>query len=115
MPAHGRLSLLLNIVSNDQFHMPTIDRALQVERYILSHRAEILKIEHLLQLADHQDLASVLRHLLIQQCVNDADVADLLEVASLARGQSRKKIGEHMERRFLDDFKQIEKQRGTAG
>lgn len=96
-------------MSNDQFHMPTIDRALQVERYILSHRAEILKIEHLLQLSSHPDLASVLRHLLIQQCVTDADIADLLEAASLARGQHRKKIGEHMERRFLDDFKQIKK------
>tara|TARA_R100000329_G_scaffold144488_1_gene129280 strand:+ start:142 stop:465 length:324 start_codon:yes stop_codon:yes gene_type:complete len=98
-------------MSSDQIHMPTIDRALQVERYILSHRREILKIEHLLQLADHADLAFVLRHLLIEQCVTDADVADLLEAASLARGQSRKKIGDQMERRFLDDFKQIKRQR----
>ena len=69
-------------MSSDQLHMPTIDRALQVERYILSHRREILKIEHLLQLADHGDLAFVLRHLLIEQCVTDADVADLLEAFS---------------------------------
>ena len=98
-------------MSSDQIHMPTIDRALQVERYILSHRREILKIEHLLQLAGHADLAFVLRHLLIEQCVTDADVADLLEAASLARGQSRKKIGDQMERTFLNDFKQIKKQR----
>ena len=97
-------------MSSDQIHMPTIDRALQVESTFFLIE-EILKIEHLLQLADHGDLAFVLRHLLIEQCVTDADVADLLEAASLARGQSRKKIGDQMERRFLDDFKQIKKQR----
>ena len=100
-------------MTSDKSYTPTIDRALQVERYLLAHRAQILKIEHLLHSAGQVDLSAILRHLLVVQCVTTSDAADLIEAAIQARGPSRKKVGPQTQQRFLDDFKRIKRQRAS--
>ena len=98
-------------MTEETLHLPTIERALEIERYLLAHRDQILKIEHLLTMAAHTELASTLRYLLIAQCVTKVDLAELLLAAERAKGIKNRKASEIQFQRFKDDFKAIRKRR----
>lgn len=98
-------------MEQQEFHLPTIERALNIERYLLAHRHQILKIEHLLVLAGYVDLASILRYLLINQCVTKIDFTELLLAAERAKGIKNRTAHSAQLQRFKDDFKQLKKER----
>ncbi len=98
-------------MEQQEFHIPTIERALNIERYLLSHRDQMLKIEHLLTLAGHVDLARILRFLLINQCVTKIDFTQLLLAAERAKGIKNRTAHTAQLQRFKDDFKEIKKER----
>ena len=98
-------------MTEETLHLPTIERALEIERYLLSRRDQILKIEHLLTMAGHTELASTLRYLLITQCITKADFAELLLAAERAKGIKNRRASELQFQRFKDDFKAIRRRR----
>ena len=98
-------------MTEETLHLPTIERALEIERYLLAHRDQILKIEHLLTMAAHTELASTLRYLLIAQCVTKVDLTELLLAAERAKGVRNRKASELQFQRFKDDFKAIRRRR----
>jgi len=83
-----------------------IDRALRVERFVLTHRKELLKIEQLLVIASWHDLALIIRHLLIAQCNSAADRADLILLVEQVK--VRKSSRAIASDRYLADIKHLE-------
>jgi|TARA_B100000085_G_scaffold217572_1_gene202122 hypothetical protein len=83
-----------------------IDRALRVERFILTYRRELIKIEQLLVIASWHDLALIIRHLLIAQCNSAGDRADLILLVEQVK--VRKSSRAIASDRYLADIKHFE-------
>ena len=83
-----------------------IDRALRIERFVLTYRRQLIKVEQLLKLANQDDLALIIRNLLIAQCISAGDRADLiLLVEQVKVRQSSRALASD---RYLADMKYFE-------
>ena len=83
-----------------------IDRALRVERFILTYRRELIKIEQLLVIAKWDELALIIRHLLVAQCNSAGDRADLILLVEQVK--VRKSSRALASDRYLADIKHLE-------
>jgi|TARA_Y100000015_G_scaffold34442_1_gene34736 hypothetical protein len=83
-----------------------VNRALRIERFVLTYRRELIKIEQLLVIASWHELALIIRHLLISQCNSAGDRADLILLVEQVK--VRKSSRAIASDRYLADIKHFE-------